>query len=47
MEKFLIKLLKNKNFDFKVDTDKDGIALAEGKINLGELLDEVLKIVKK
>ena len=46
MLKFLAKILNGKKFAFKIDTDKDGIALASGEINLGELLDEALKFKK-
>jgi len=39
----LFKVLKGKKFNFSIDTDRDGVAILEGKVNLEELGDEIRK----
>jgi hypothetical protein len=46
MLKFLAKILKNKKFNFAIDSDNDGQPFVKGEINLGELLDEALRYKK-
>lgn len=44
--KFLLKFVKDKNFNFSIDSDKDGQPFIEGKINLAELVDEASRFAK-
>jgi hypothetical protein len=46
MREFLLKLFIGKKFSFKVDSDKDGTPFVSGELNLGELIDELLKLKK-
>jgi hypothetical protein len=46
MKQFLIKLFVGKKFAFKIDSDKDGTPFVSGSIDLGELIDELLKLKK-
>lgn len=47
MLKFLVNLFYGKKYKFQIDTDKDGVNLASGEINLGETIDEISKVLKK
>jgi hypothetical protein len=39
----LIKVVADKQFSFKIDSDGDGKPFVEGHINLAELIDEAAK----
>jgi hypothetical protein len=45
--KILKKLLKDKNFNFAIDTDKDGKPIVSGQVSLSEAIDELEKVIKK
>lgn len=40
----LAKILGDKEFSFKIDSDKDGKPFVQGSINLAELIDEASKL---